>query len=293
MMFSIGDRDRAASVRAAALCAFVALVLPSIAQAGGTMQIGESPGTARGEKPLWSQPAASLAPGGGGSLVDPGILPPDSSPYGASYGEWSAAWWRWAISMPTASHPLFDNAGCDAGQSGPVWFLGGTFTGATVTRQCTVAAGMALFFPIVTAECSTVEPDPFHGNNEAELRACAQGWMDLVNVAELAATIDGVPVQNPGDYRVQSPLFDFSAPDDNVLFVPGPVSGQSVSDGFWLFLAPLSAGHHTIHIEFPMFLQNVTYELTVLPGGRGRGRNVRASGVATTTWGFVKEIYRD
>ncbi|MBI4583834.1 MAG: hypothetical protein HY717_07405 [Planctomycetes bacterium] len=65
--------------------------------------------------------------------------------------------------------------------------------------------------------------------------------------------------------RGRSPVFTFNAPADNVLFIPGPVSGESVSDGVWLFLAPLSRGSHTIHFEvsFPGFPLDVTYHLTI------------------------------
>jgi hypothetical protein len=70
-----------------------------------------------------------------------------------------------------------------------------------------------------------------------------------------------------GSYRVGSPLYNFSGPDPNILFVPGPVSGQSVSDGFWILLAPLSVGEHTIHFGGTFtqsdFTLDVTYHLTV------------------------------
>ncbi len=211
-----------------------------------------------------SRPAIACGGGSGGAAnKNPGILPPNSSAYGKTFGEWTAAWWQWAISIPVPSNPLFDNAGCDAGQSGKVWFLGGAFTGTAVTRECTVPHGKAILFPIANVECSTVEPPPFFGSNEEELRACAMGFQDAAT--GMSATIDGREVLDLDRYRVQSPLFDFSAPADNVFFIPGPVSGQSVSDGVWLLLAPLSAGEHVIHFEaFPGFPINVTYILTVL-----------------------------
>jgi len=44
------------------------------------------------------------------------------------YTEWSAAWWQWALSIPTASNPLFGKTDdCNIGQPGPVWFIGGIF----------------------------------------------------------------------------------------------------------------------------------------------------------------------
>lgn len=85
---------------------------------------------------------------------NPGVLPPQSYPYGRSYGEWSAAWWQWVFNLPvstdgTTTHPLFvaGDIDCSYGQSGKVWFLGGTYVvnpdpngnfAGTATRACTI-----------------------------------------------------------------------------------------------------------------------------------------------------------
>src|SRR5688572_29198623 len=70
---------------------------------------------------------------GDGSRDNPRIFPPQSQPYGKAYNEWSAAWWQWAGSIPAANHPILDQTGDDAAvnQSGKVWFLAGTFGGAS------------------------------------------------------------------------------------------------------------------------------------------------------------------
>ena len=197
------------------------------------------------------------------------VFPPQSHPYGKSYGQWSAEWWKWALSLPVDQNPFYDVSGCQNGangQSGPVWFLTGVIAESGVAvRDCTVPGGKALFFPVINTECSTLEPPPFHGNNEAELRACAANF----NVVNLAAEVDGVAVKNLDDYRVFSPLFTFTVPDNNPLGVPAG-TGQAVGNGFYLMLAPLSPGHHTIHFggTYPdfNFTLSITYHLTVLPG---------------------------
>src|SRR5574341_1319356 len=63
---------------------------------------------------------------------NPGVLPPRATAYGMTYGEWSARWWQWGLGQPAATNPIDDPTGafCDVGQSGPVWFLAGTFGGA-------------------------------------------------------------------------------------------------------------------------------------------------------------------
>jgi len=114
-------------------------------------------------------------------------------------------------------------------------------------RHCTVSPGTALFFPVVNTECSSLEAPPFHGDTPAERSACARAWID--NVTDLSAVIDGVTVQNLAAYRVQSGDFPFTVPANNILGVPGPTSGFSSADGYYLLLAPLSTGTHTIHIK--------------------------------------------
>jgi hypothetical protein len=199
---------------------------------------------------------------GGARNPNPRIIPPQAIAFGKSFGEWTALWWQWAGALPPDAHPLFDNTTCDAGQNGKVWFLGGAFTGVATTRECTVPEGKAILLPIANVECSTFEPPPFFGADEEELRACAAAFQDAAT--GLVASIDGEEVKNLDAYRVQSPLFELSLPEPNIFGLPGPISGQSVSDGVWILLAPLSAGMHTIHFEsFPGFPIDVTYEIVV------------------------------
>src|SRR5262249_50042251 len=77
------------------------------------------------------------------------VLAPSTNPYGQSYGEWSVKWWQCAVSIPGSNRPLLDTGPCSVAQSGPVWFLGGRFSGGSATRSCAVPPGTALFFPLV------------------------------------------------------------------------------------------------------------------------------------------------
>lgn len=197
----------------------------------------------------------------------PNILPPKAKAYGASYRDWSARWWQWILSIPVTQSPSKDqNGDCNngaVGQAGPVWFLTGVINESGVAvRNCEVPSGKALFFPIINVECSTLEAAPFHGNTESELRVCAKGF----RIADVSAQIDGRDVEDIQRYLVESPRFDFSVPQDNILGVPAG-SGKSVSNGYYLLLAPLSPGQHNIHFsgsfpDFP-FALDITYHLTV------------------------------
>lgn len=203
---------------------------------------------------------------------NPNVFSPDENVFGMTYGDWSAAWWQWVLSIPAPTNPLNDTSGanCAAGQSsGPVFFIVGSFVG-TVTRTCTVPRNKAIFFPIINTECSTAEAPPFHGDNEAELRTCAGGFGDALDVGSLKVTIDGRKVHRLKDHRAPSPVFHFTLPTEDILGVDATV-GSSVSDGYYVMLEPLKPGDHTIQFEGACavgspceeFSQNVTYNITV------------------------------
>ena len=174
--------------------------------------------------------------------VNPGVFSPDSKPYGISYGGWTSKWWQWLISLPLSQNPANDDSGknCANGQAGPVWFLAGAGSGGA-ERSCTIPVGKAILFPVIDWECSYAEDPQYH--TESGLRTCATSYMD--QVSHIEATVDGVSLQGLNKYRVQSPLFDLNLVKDNLFGVPAQ-SSQSVSDGYWVFLQPLSSGMHEV-----------------------------------------------
>ncbi len=221
--------------------------------------------------------ALTSAPGA--PNASPTVLPPNSKPYGASYGEWGGRWWQWALSSSPATNPVVDPTGEFAalGQSGPVWFLAGTY-GGTAERTVTVPAGKALFFPILN-QCWINMPE--YGDNEwsEEQEAYARALIaDAVEIGlDLACQIDGVSVADITAYRSTTPEdgeFSVYLPEDNMfdvwyglwgIDVAEGTYGPSVSDGYYLMVAPLSVGEHTIHFTAGDYL-DVTYHITVVGG---------------------------
>jgi len=219
-------------------------------------------------------------------IPQPKVIATDSAAYGRTYGEWSAAWWQWAFSIPVASHPLFDNGDCSVGQSGPVWFLGGKFcaTGAicsgSATRSCVVPASKALFFPVINVEDSAPEEPgfgcgdslpPLLSGTIAEMRKCDESFIDGTH--GLKVDVDGRALLNlKSNFRVQSAQFDITLPSDNLLtaigegpFAAGTYS-PAVDDGIYVLLPPLSVGSHTLHFQGSFangFKESITYNLTV------------------------------
>lgn len=208
------------------------------------------------------------------------IFERDSVVYGRTYSEWNAAWQQWADSIPTAKHPLFDNGDCSVGQSGPVWFLGGKFVAAggtasfdNIVRDCNVPAGKALYVAIYNAEDSVLEETSFSQFTQiGELRAITAAEMDTVT--DLAMQVDGENIRNIKErFRVQSSAFGFTLPADNFFTAIGEGTFKagtyfpSVDDGYYVMVAPLPIGQHTIHFHGTAgpYLLDVTYHINVNP----------------------------
>jgi hypothetical protein len=226
----------------------------------------------------------------GASNPNPGVLPPNSTAFGRTYGGWSAAWWQYVEAQPVSSNPLVDptGAGCRAGQSGAVFFLVGANGPGTFTRdKCTVPTGKALFFPLLNVFDVHVACTP------ATAKVCdpndtpAKIWNDLQSfgfaASALHATIDGVLIGNlnPANTpyracagpvaRCSAPPFSLTFPADNFAApdLPAGTYAPAVADGFYLLVAPLTPGPHRITFGGTgmafggTFTEDITYNLVV------------------------------
>jgi len=218
---------------------------------------------------------ASLLAPPAASAKKPHVFAPSAHPFGASHGEWQARWFRWFIEIPAPVNPLFDETGalCSVGQSGPVWFTAPVARTGTTTRACTIPTGKALFVLGIGNECSNIEPPPFFGATEAQLRACAaSGFEEFWGGSTVSITVDGVAIPELDRYRTQTPLFSYTLPEDNLYGLPaGTTATMAISDGNAVIVKPLAPGSHriVIHIDAPSLGAPVDliYNLTVVPAG--------------------------
>jgi hypothetical protein len=217
---------------------------------------------------------ALAAVGGTVATADsPIVIPPQQQ----NYGQLGTSWWKWVLAIPASQNPLLDQTGADCaiGQNGGIWYLAGT-TGGSVTRSCTIPSRKAIFFPIVNANNDYPCPDPnFPPAPGQSLKDfLTEGAVALIDLTtELEADLDGVNVPDLFSYRGTSNMYSFAG-DSSLTAVFDPcITGsdqKAVSDGYWLLLAPLSAGPHTLHFRaklvFPdgsSFSPEATYNLTV------------------------------
>ncbi|MFB5600878.1 MAG: hypothetical protein ACE5SW_11710 [Nitrososphaeraceae archaeon] len=164
-------------------------------------------------------------------------------------------WWQWGFGLDASIVDPFTNigqAGCDVGlqDNGKLLFLVGTAkdpdTGFPV-HECDIKKGTSILFPIVNVACNDLDAPPFFGANEQEQRQCSNSFIDTALLEDFVVKIDGYSVKNLEQYRIDSPAggFEFTAVENNPFATPVG-DGTGVSDGYWILLAPLKPGKHTI-----------------------------------------------
>lgn len=212
---------------------------------------------------------ASLA---GEGNRNPGVIPltPGTA---KTYEALSVAWrdWQQGVIDQTGLSPFSDDptgALCGVNQQGKYWHLAGApaDTENPVVRTCTVPAGKFIHFPIINLAWITQDEAGAEQIADPGFRAFVEGLFEgALNAEEttLGVTIDGIELANLHDYLVESPVFElpyYGSLENGFL---------NFDSGYYLLLAPLSRGAHTIHISgsFPLFgntiTVDVTYELTV------------------------------
>jgi hypothetical protein len=186
-----------------------------------------------------------ITPSAMAQIMNPGVFPPDSKPYGYTFAQWSEKWWQWYLSIPAPENPGGDTSGryCAVGQTNPnVWFLTGAGSG-TYVRTCNIPASRAILFQPAGNECSFSENPSLKA--ESELRTCA---ISGDQVSSIHVTLDGRNIQNLQNYIVQTPLFDFRWPENNISSQPaGPT--KAVSHAYVIMLKPLAPGKHELHFD--------------------------------------------
>jgi hypothetical protein len=228
---------------------------------------------------------------------NPGIMPSNSKPGGLSYGEWNAEWWEWALTTPfNEDHPLYDNSPPPSTVSNEglpgydALFLGSSLNGqAEVDRDISISPGTKILIPLFNAvyvDLSQSDPDDPNSeyipddttveNMKKEVDASMKGVE--INFIEIDGKSIADPESSPSDVFLMGPF-----PEENVwgINIQEGAVANSLADGYYLLLHPLSAGMHEIHFKTSGLpkpdgtipSQEVTYTITVEPGyGKAAGQ---------------------
>lgn len=192
------------------------------------------------------------------------VIAPDQAVAEHSQAEWGDIWWQWAFQFGHGPGPITDATGawCGMKQSGPVWFLAGTYESTPVRRSCSVPQGRYIFFPVVNYMAAA----PRRADLDASAR-CAEARQRVAQQTDpalrLVVEIDGAELEQVQRFRqLSSGCFDLTAQ------IPDVPAVSAAANGYWVMLRPLPPGHHTIRFGavLPELQQGVIYELNVGDG---------------------------
>ena len=164
------------------------------------------------------------------------------------------------------------------GQRDFVWFLAGVNGGGSAIRACSVPEDRTLFFPVVNSVFVNT-PDCGQGGQSVNVklaRTLVKPGIDAVQ--HLMVTLDNKDIKKHLLRREQSEPFAAAMPEDNLfgpnacapgVSLPAGIYSPSVDDGYYVAIAPLTPGAHTIHFHADngdgTLAQDVTYHLIVVP----------------------------
>ena len=220
------------------------------------------------------------------------ILDPSGTYGGKTYAEWVAAYWKWFCELPGPEFPVEDLTGalCATGQPGATdgsagandaFFLtelpGGD---GVVTRTCAVPAGKMILIPMGSYASFNI-PGMLQRTDEEHQAICtALGESVTALALEIDGKCYGSTVSDFAQYLVAWTQFSFTVPTTpNNAFMTvwgstytGPIP-VAYGGGYFLLLAPLLAGSHTIRFTLkcdavqafsaPPVSEDVTYHLVV------------------------------
>lgn len=187
---------------------------------------------------LGAGPAASANPGGG----DRGGFVPVHQLGGASGGELIGQWWARVLAIPAAQNPIeTPDAAAVCMRLGRAGQVLAEVSGLPQTT-CTMRVGMTLLIPVDLAECSTAEPDPFHGVTEAQQRTCAVGWLSQDGVRSINLSLDGGPAID-----IHQPAFVEVSPQTHTVFPSDPIFGAEPGPATFVGTAYAATTRHKLH----------------------------------------------
>jgi hypothetical protein len=183
---------------------------------------------------------------------------------GQLQADWAVRWWQWALSFGDGPGPISDESGshCAAKQDGPVWFLAGAWSDMAtadrpIVRTCAIPKGKHVFFPIIN---SVVTPDAAPGKPRCASfqRAAAK---DVDAAVGIFFELDGVRTTALASNRLPANACFDAGEQMN----PKQKIFPTAADGYYVMLAPLPSGQHTIKFggRANDNVQNVVYKLVV------------------------------
>jgi hypothetical protein len=171
----------------------------------------------------------------------------DSSPFGHSYGQWTAKWWQWFLSNRNSNCTTDDSLDYrkDLGLEKVCFLCGKVADSLDSYPHWTyrIPHDYSVLFPVITCEANYSECPELSTSEEL----IEYVKTDEDTIVQKVCTLDGRPLLAE---RVRSDpiIFELDIHMYNAFNVK-PGKTHATSDGYWIFLRPLTRGAHNLRFR--------------------------------------------
>jgi len=180
---------------------------------------------------------------------NPALFAIDARPFGRSLESWAEAWWQWSFSIPLSENPN-DTATADPGahQHGPVFFLATPpVDGRTFDVPRHKAIGVLLSSVLNDYPCPDPTFQPAPGQTLFDFLLA--GAVAADNVAQIEASLDGVPLTDLTSYHYTSPRLMHITGDLSLQVLDACITGTpqpAAIEAYFTMIKPLRPGPHVL-----------------------------------------------
>ena len=188
------------------------------------------------------------------------VIPPNATPHGAPTASGPRRWWQWALAIPEDQSPFYDETGANVavGQKGSRVVprrdhgvrLGAAWRGPPATSP--IPHGRMLFFPVINAEMSPPEGPGVGIDTWQGLVDFTMSYIDA-RARRPARPSTGATSRSPTRTASRRPRSRRTRRRTRcpraACYIPfgvAPGTYPFFSDGYYVMLAPLSSGEHTV-----------------------------------------------
>ena len=205
--------------------------------------------------------------------LDDYVFPPDSEPYGQTYGEWEAKFWELHVNLEpekSPASPTYQPTECLLLQDDNMTFLSDFYSEIEYRNYECKISQIPFAIPALTEGCSYGD---FENPDDKMIEDCIRSHNPY---AIVTVTIDGKEIPDIDRFRITSDWFILNVTNKENVYDIKPGSHKAKIDAIMPIIKPLPPGVHEIRTEVfqdvPSIIMSdvplhrvITYKLIVEP----------------------------
>jgi hypothetical protein len=178
--------------------------------------------------------------------LDDYVFPPDSEPYGQTYGKWEAKFWELHVNLEpdkSPASPSYQPTECLLLQDDNMTFLSDFYSEIEYRNYECKISQIPFAIPALTEGCSYGD---FENPNDKMIEDCIRSHNPY---AIVTVTIDGKEIPDIDRFRITSDWFILNVTNKDNVYDIKPGSHKAKIDAIMPIIKPLPPGIHEVRTE--------------------------------------------